>query len=69
MRNVLIGLALGVVLGGLGTSLAQNSDFYGRPQFGPRTTPPTDFYGRPNFPGRPNPSEDLRPQVPGRTPC
>lgn len=67
MRNLLIGLTLGVVLGGLGTGLAQNRDFYGRPQWGNQVTPPQDGYGRPNFPQQQEQNSGSR--YNGRNPC
>ena len=69
MRHLLLGIAVGVVLGGLGTGFAQNQDFYGRPQWGRQVTPPMDAYGRPNFPQPYDSGQGIPTQRQGHNPC
>lgn len=49
MRNLMLGILIGSVLTGT-IAIAQNEDFYGRPQWGKRIYPKQDAYGRPNPP-------------------
>ncbi len=49
MKSFILGIIVGAVL--MGTfAIAQNQDFYGRPQFGKKVYPPADAFGRPNPP-------------------
>jgi hypothetical protein len=49
MKNFILGILIGSFLTGA-MAVAQNEDFYGRPQWGRKTYPPSDSYGRPNQP-------------------
>jgi hypothetical protein len=49
MKTFILGILIGSFLTGA-IAIAQNEDFYGRPQWGKQIAPKSDAYGRPNQP-------------------
>jgi hypothetical protein len=65
MKSFMLGILVGSSLMGA-VAIAQNEDFYGRPQWGQKIYPKHDAYGRPN----PPPIENgLDYTLPKRNPC